>query len=118
VRWLADECVAAGLVDALRDAGHNVTYVIEVAPSLTDAEVVSLAQSEERLLLTDDKDFGDLIFRQIRDIPGVVLLRLDPARRWLQWSRVELAIERYGEKLYGRYTVIEEARFRSRPLPK
>lgn len=102
----------------MREAGHDVAYIIEIAPSLTDADVVNLAQREKRLLLTDDKDFGDLIFRQVKDIPGVVLLRLDLTQQDIQWPRVELAIERYGERLYGRYTVIEEARFRSRPLPK
>ena len=70
MRWLADECVAASLVAALRGAGQDVAYVIEIAPSLTDADIVTFAQSEGRLFLSDDKDVRDLVFRQARDIPA------------------------------------------------
>jgi predicted nuclease of predicted toxin-antitoxin system len=62
VRWLADECVAAPLVNSLRAAGHDVTYVAEVAASLGDTDVIALAMRENRVLLTEDKDFGDLVF--------------------------------------------------------
>jgi predicted nuclease of predicted toxin-antitoxin system len=59
VRWLADECVAAPLVAWLRGAGHDVLYVAEAAAGLSDADVIALALRENRLLLTEDKDFGD-----------------------------------------------------------
>jgi hypothetical protein len=68
------------------------------------------------LLLTEDKDFGDLVFRQGRPVPGIVLLRIDPSRRLQKAARLMAAIDRFGDGLIGRYTVIEEARFRSRPL--
>jgi predicted nuclease of predicted toxin-antitoxin system len=116
LRWLADECVAAGLVERLRAAGEDVSYVAEVAPGMSDARVIALAQIEGRLLLTDDKDFGDIAFRKARQVPGIVLLRIGPERRSLQWAQLEPAIAEFGEGLYGRYTVIEESRFRSRPL--
>ena len=64
VRWLADECVDAGLVVNLRASGHDVVYMAEIAPAANDAEVVRLARAESRLLLTEDKDFGDLVFRR------------------------------------------------------
>jgi predicted nuclease of predicted toxin-antitoxin system len=117
VRWLADECIAAGVVAKLRSAGQDVAYIAEIAPSLTDTEVIALAQSEGRLYLTDDKDIGELVFRRAREIPGVVLVRIDPAKQALQWLRLEHVIDRYGPGLYGRYTVIEAGRFRSRRLP-
>jgi predicted nuclease of predicted toxin-antitoxin system len=66
VRWLADECVAAPLVDGLRRQGHDVLYVAECAAGLTDTDVVELARLEGRLLLTEDKDFGDLRARPRR----------------------------------------------------
>jgi predicted nuclease of predicted toxin-antitoxin system len=80
VRWLVDECVDAALAARLREAGHDVVYMSDVAPRAPDAEVIERAHGEDRLLLTEDKDFGDLVFRQ------------------------------------AKYTVIEEARYRSRPL--
>lgn len=118
MRWIGDECVDAALVRRLRDAGHDVVYVAEVASGATDAQVLRRAQGESRLLLTEDKDFGDLVFRSHMAVPGLVLLRLDPETRLRKWTRLESAIERFGQRLFGRYLVIEEARFRSRPLLK
>jgi predicted nuclease of predicted toxin-antitoxin system len=116
VRWLADECVAAPLVAFLRTGGHDVLYVAEAAAGLSDADVITLASREGRLLLTEDKDFGDLVFRRERAVPGVVLLRIGPETPALMVIRLAASIERYGEGLFGRYTVVEEARFRSRRL--
>jgi predicted nuclease of predicted toxin-antitoxin system len=116
VRWLADECVAAPVVAALRTDGHDVLYVAEAAAGLSDAKVVELALREQRLLLTEDKDFGDLVFRTEHAVPGVVLLRIAPENPALRATRLAAAIERYGEALLGRYMVIEEGRFRSRRL--
>jgi len=116
MRWLADECVDAALVDHLRTAGHDVAYVIEVTPGESDLQAIDRAQREGRLLLTEDKDFGELVFRRMRLVPGLVLRRIAPERRSLKWTRLEAAINKLGESLYGRYTVIEQSRFRSRRL--
>ncbi|NVO14758.1 MAG: DUF5615 family PIN-like protein [Rhodoplanes sp.] len=116
MRWLADECVDASLIVFLRQSGHDVLEVAEHVPGATDREVVRLAQSEQRLLLTEDKDFGDLVFRRANAVPGLVLLRIDPERRATKAARVRAALDLHGEKLFGRYTVIEDARIRSRPL--
>ncbi len=56
VRWLVDECVDAGLVDQLRAVGHEVAYVAEVVPGVTDPEVLRRAREEDRSLLTEDWD--------------------------------------------------------------
>jgi len=117
VRWLADECVDAGLVRRLRGAGHDAIYVAEIASGMTDADVLRRAYDENRLLLTEDKDFGEFVFRRHMPVPGLVLLRVDPERHLLKWVRLESAVQRFGQRFFGRYIVIEEARFRSRPLP-
>ena len=116
MRWLVDECVDAALVARLRETGHDAVYMSDVAPRTTDAEVMDLADRENRLLLTEDKDFGDLVFRQAKSVPGIVLLRIEAPRRARKGPRLIAAIGRFGETLFGRYTVIEDARFRSRPL--
>jgi predicted nuclease of predicted toxin-antitoxin system len=118
VRWLADECVDSGLVSRLRDAGHDVVYMAEVARAASDAEVLRRAQTEARVLLTEDKDFGDLVFRRGQSVPGVVLLRIDPAMQASKGFRLDAAINRFGDGLLGRYVIVEAARLRSRPLPR
>lgn len=100
---------------SLSSCAHSDT-TSDVAPRATDTEVKSRAHGENRVLLTEDNDFGDLVFRQARPVPGIVLLRIDSTRRSLKAARLQAAIQRFGETLFGRYTVIEEARFRSRPL--
>jgi hypothetical protein len=57
------------------------------------------------------------VFRRHMPVPGLVLLRVDPERHLLKWVRLESAVQRFGQRFFGRYIVIEEARFRSRPLP-
>ena len=116
MRWLADECVDAGLVARLRLAGHDVVYMAEVDAAASDVEVIDRAQRDDRLLLTEDKDFGDLVFRRGRPVPGVILLRVNPVMRSLKEGRLAAAIAQFGDGLLGRYTIVEEARFRSRPL--
>jgi hypothetical protein len=64
----------------------------------------------------EDKDFGDLVFRRERTAPGGVLLRIGSENPALKAIRLQAAIDRYGDGLLGRYTVIEGGRFRSRPL--
>jgi predicted nuclease of predicted toxin-antitoxin system len=116
VRWLADECVDAALVAALRTASHDVTYIAETAAGLIDTDVLDMANAEHRLFLTEDKDFGELVFRFRMAVPGLVLLRIESARTHLKWSRLEAVIHQIGEGLFGRYAVVTETRIRSRPL--
>ena len=63
MRWLADECVSPFLVARLRDGGHNVLHMAEIAPGVPDSDIVKRADQDHRLLLTEDKDFGELLFR-------------------------------------------------------
>ena len=93
-----------------------MSYTAEVSSGASDVDVLRQAETETRLLLTEDKGFGELVFRLKLSVPGVVLLRLDPEKHLLKWKRLEAAIARFGERLFGRYLVIEEGRFRSRPL--
>lgn len=115
---LADENIAAPMVSALREAGWDILYIPERTPGVTDDEILALARTERRVLLTEDKDFGDLVFRLERDVPGVVLLRL-PERVWDdRLPRVKEALTRRVETLLGTYTVIEQNRIRCRHMPK
>jgi hypothetical protein len=108
--------VDAGLVRRLRGAGHDVFYVPEFASGMTDAEVLRRAYDKHRLLFTEDKDFGELVFRLHMPVPGLVLLCIDPEGHLLKWVPSGLRGAEIRTEVFGRYAVIEEARFRSRPL--
>lgn len=116
MRWLVDECVDAELVKQLRHRGHDVVYVAADGSGSTDPQVLLRAREEDRVLLTEDKDFGDLVFRFRLALPAVVLLRIPPQDRAIKWNRLSVVIEQFGTGLIGRYVVVEKSRMRSRPL--
>ncbi len=79
MRFLADESCDFGIVQALRAAGHEVLAVAEVTPRAEDPAVIDLAVREGRVLLTEDKDFGQLVFASGSASSGVILFRYPPA---------------------------------------
>jgi predicted nuclease of predicted toxin-antitoxin system len=101
MRFLADECCDAGLVDVLRNDGHSVLYAIESLRGVTDDEILTCAFSENRVLLTEDKDFGELVYRLRRPARGIVLLRFDVADRALKIPRLRYLLEQEAERLLG-----------------
>lgn len=74
--FLCDEGVEAAIVERLRADGHEVEYVAERSPGLSDEEILDRSNELGAPLLTTDKNFGELVFRQERVHAGVVLLRL------------------------------------------
>ncbi len=73
---VANEGVDRAVVERLRQDGHDVVYVADLSPGITDEEVLQKANARSAVLLTADKDFGELVFRQGLVHSGVVLLRL------------------------------------------
>jgi predicted nuclease of predicted toxin-antitoxin system len=76
VNLFADESVDQPVVERLRQDSHDVVSVAELAPSITDDEVLREANGRAAILVTADKDFGELVFRQGVVHSGVILLRL------------------------------------------
>jgi predicted nuclease of predicted toxin-antitoxin system len=110
--FLADESCDFVVVRALRAAGHTVVAVGEVLPRAEDEQVIDLATREGRILLTEDKDFGQLVYSDNRATGGVLFLRFPAkARASLASSVVEL-VKRRGERLRGRFVVVQPGRAR------
>lgn len=116
MRFLADECCDAALVDALRDDGHDVLYAIESLRGATDDDILAHAFSERRILLTEDKDFGELVYRFRRPTHGIVLLRFDVTARALKIPRLRYLLDQEAERLPGAFVVLEVDKVRVRPL--
>ena len=86
MRILADECCDAGLVEALTADGHDLVSVAAVSPGAKDPEVLSLAVGSGRLLLTEDRDFGELIYAGLSKHEGVLFVRFPGnARQAMIW---------------------------------
>lgn len=74
---LADEDVDGPVVERLRQDGHVVLYIAEMEPGIADEEILRKANAKMSLLITADKDFGEMVFRQnLLSTGGVVLIRL------------------------------------------
>ena len=73
---VADEGVDRQIVDRLRSEGHEVHYVAEMEPGISDTAVLELAGRNDAVLITSDKDFGELSYRQGWNASGIILLRL------------------------------------------
>ena len=116
MKFLADECCDASLVEHLREDGHDVVYVVESMRGATDAEVLRRAFEEKQIVLTEDKDFGELVYRLRRPAHGVVLLRFATAQRALKISRLRSLLENQPERLVGAFVTLEPGMTRIRPL--
>jgi predicted nuclease of predicted toxin-antitoxin system len=117
MRILADENVAGEIVEALRRQGHDVAWVLSDASGIPDAKVLRRAGEEGRLVLTFDKDFGELAFRAgIPATPGVILLRLMASDPSLLAARVASALHSRDD-WEGHFSVVEADRVRMTPLP-
>ena len=116
MRFLADECCDTGLVSSLREDGHDVLYVLERKPGVSDDEVLIEAYNEERILVTEDKDFGELVYRLKKPSKGIILIRMDVKERHMKWLRLKKLIGNYEERLPGHCVVIDSHKYRFRPL--
>jgi len=76
MNFFADESLDRQIIARLRQGGHAVLDVTEIDPGISDDKVLSMANESKAILLTADRDFGDLVFRQGRLTEGVVLIRL------------------------------------------
>ncbi|HWB51024.1 MAG TPA: DUF5615 family PIN-like protein [Stellaceae bacterium] len=117
MRFLADENFPKSAVTALEKAGLDVVWVKTSAPGSTDPQVLSHAAREGRVLLTFDKDFGELAARAPMPADcGVVLLRLPVPNTEAAGARLAAQIGARRD-WSGHFSVIEPARVRMRALP-
>ncbi len=111
---MADESCDFTVVRALRGVGHEVTAIVEIAPRLPDDEVLALAAARNHVLLTEDKDFGELVYVRRQRSGGVILIRFPGNARTALAGVIAEAVKTLGAKLHRRFTVIEPGKIRSR----
>lgn len=114
MQYLADESVERQIVSALRRAGNEVDHIAELAPGSPDLDVLERANHQAIVLITEDKDFGELVFRRSQPNPGVVLLRLSGLTRQ---RKIAIAIQVFADRaadFAGAFTVVTETGVRIR----
>jgi len=116
MNFVADESVDRPIVERLRQEGHQVSYIAESGPGMSDDDVLHLANQETALLLTADKDFGEMVFRQRLHMHGVVLIRLAGLTPVRKAEIVTLAVREHLKELPRSFAVIMSGIFRIRRL--
>lgn len=106
MRFLVDECTGPGVAKWLRKQGHEVFSVYEQARGIDDDEIVERAYSENRILITNDKDFGEKIYRDNKPHKGVILLRLEDERVPSKIAAVKKLLANHSEQLENSFIVI------------
>jgi predicted nuclease of predicted toxin-antitoxin system len=116
VAFLADECFSGTIVRALQVAGHDVMRASKFCPGGDDEAVLALAFERNRILLTEDYDFGELCIRFQKPARGIILVALKGLAQETQAARVVKCIAELTDRVRGAYITIEPSRVRLRPL--
>jgi predicted nuclease of predicted toxin-antitoxin system len=117
MRFIVDESTGIAVVEFLRNSGHDVLAVAEIMRQADDPDILTLALNEVRVLITNDKDFGELVFRSGQTHHGVLLLRLHDESSTNRVRVVGFVLERYADRLLNYFVVATESRVRIRPAP-
>ena len=113
MRFLVDECTGKKFATLLEKEGHDVLFAGDIMFSASDKEIIKKAEEDDRILITDDKDFGKLVFRLGKPTKGVILLRIGvkPEERLRVLRKL---LGRY--ELKGKFIVLKEDSVRIRTI--
>jgi predicted nuclease of predicted toxin-antitoxin system len=118
MRFLADENVSRLVIERLRAAGHDVISISETRAGAPDKDVLGVANAEDCILITEDRDFGELVIRQRLAVRGVILLELDRLSNRAEADAVAEVVSTHADKLLDNLIVLEPSRIRIRPLQR
>lgn len=114
MKIVADESVDRQVVDRLRADGHEVLFIADLAPGIDDDAVLLKSHESNAVLVTADKDFGELIFRQHLLHSGVVLIRLAGLKAEWKAELVAAAFEKHADGLSLGFAVLSRRALRLR----
>ncbi|MCR4317877.1 MAG: DUF5615 family PIN-like protein [Planctomycetes bacterium] len=112
MRFVVDECTGPKVAKWLRSLNHDVYSAFDDARGSDDDELLKLAFDDERILITNDKDFGEKIFREGKQHKGVVFLRLADERSVVKIRTLDLLLQQYAGELSGKFVVVTETKVR------
>lgn len=117
MKFLVDESVEYPLVNLLRDLGHDIVSIAENQTGLRDEDVLYKAFRDKRILITNDKDFGELTFLKKLSSVGVILFRLPEEDVESKKRRLLTLFNKYSAKIPGHFVVITQSQIRIRKFP-
>lgn len=115
-RFLVDESTGKRLCEGLIDKGFDAVYVGDIMRGSKDEDVLAYAEKEDRILITNDKDFGELVFRLRRPVNGVILLRLKKDNPSTRAKYLFALLQKLKTELSGGFIVLTEKGYRIRKI--
>ena len=112
MRFLVDECSGPAVAEWLRDQSYEVFSVYEEARGMADDDILSKAYAENWILITNDKDFGQKVYREQRPHRGVIFLRLHDERAASKIDAIKKLLDAYGDQLAHSFVVVSEMQVR------
>ncbi len=112
MRFIVDECIDKKICEWLRKSNHDIISIYENYRGYKDIKVLNLAYNEDRILITDDKDFGDMIYRDNLRHRGIILLRLQDRRSKVKIEILKHLINNYSDRLKNNFVVATEKKIR------
>src|SRR5690348_6389987 len=112
MRFLVDECTGPSVATWLRAQGHDVFSVYEQARGIDDDTVIQKAYGENRILITNDKDFGEKVYREQHPHHGVILMRLEDDRSVVKIETLRRLLHAHSDQLAEQFVVVTESRVR------
>lgn len=116
MNFLIDENLPWPIVDKLIEQGHEVHFVSQIALGMSDSAILNQA-GPQQIIVTEDKDFGELVFRRRLTTQGVLLVRLPGMSMARRAQLVADKVADYGQRLAGSFTVISHGGVRRQALP-
>jgi predicted nuclease of predicted toxin-antitoxin system len=116
MKILADESVDYRIITFLREHAFTVLAIIDNDASISDLKVLEKANDEKALLITEDKDFGELVFRLKLQHPGILLLRFFNIEISIQNKKTLEALKTHGKELLNNFSTLTENRLRIRQI--
>lgn len=116
VRIIADENIDGIIIQSLRDDKYEVISIKESYRGIKDIEIIVLANQNECLILTEDKDFGEWVFAHGTESVGVLFLRYDESELNDIIKSLKTLLQEYGNNLYNKFTVITKNKIRIREI--
>ncbi|HLB59057.1 MAG TPA: DUF5615 family PIN-like protein [Bdellovibrionota bacterium] len=112
MKFLADECCDFSVVKALRESGYDVAVMSEISKGALDKKVLEISLEEQRILITEDKDFGELVYAYQRRSIGVILLRFPSGGRAILSKALMQLLEKNHDSIKGKFVVIQPGKIR------
>ena len=112
MRFLVDECTGTSVADWLKSEKHEVFSVFEQWRGVSDNEIIEKCQNEDYILITSDKDFGEMVFRNQKVHNGIILLRCEPNIFKKRIEVLNKLIQNYSDSLQNNFVVVTNDKVR------